>query len=137
MRISSAYGVIEIGHIYWSGPSWRASSALPRPQYLFQKYAFAELAGIAATSGNTTTRTSPAKRALTLRFGFKLRRAYSRSIWILQGRQSRYRVVHDHRQGSGLQLSKAYEAWLDPSNFDAAGHQKGRVEDFRKDFGAV
>jgi hypothetical protein len=29
-------------------------------------------------------------------------------------------------------LKNAYEAWLDPSNFDRDGNQKRRLEDFRK-----
>jgi hypothetical protein len=29
-------------------------------------------------------------------------------------------------------LKKAYEGWLDPSNFDNDGVQKKRIEDFRK-----
>lgn len=33
-------------------------------------------------------------------------------------------------------LFNAYEAWLDPSNFDALGRQKLRLEDFPTEFGA-
>jgi hypothetical protein len=33
-------------------------------------------------------------------------------------------------------LLKAYDAWLDPANFDAAGQQKRKLEDFRAEFGA-
>ena len=31
---------------------------------------------------------------------------------------------------------KAYEAWLDPANFDGDGQQKRRLEDCRAEFGA-
>ncbi|TIP03379.1 MAG: GNAT family N-acetyltransferase, partial [Mesorhizobium sp.] len=33
-------------------------------------------------------------------------------------------------------LRKAYEAWLDPANFDGEGRQKRRLEDFRAESGA-
>ena len=33
-------------------------------------------------------------------------------------------------------LARAYDAWLDPTNFDGDGRQKRRLEDLRSAFGA-
>ncbi|TKB69858.1 MAG: GNAT family N-acetyltransferase, partial [Mesorhizobium sp.] len=33
-------------------------------------------------------------------------------------------------------LRTAYEAWLDPANFDSDGQQRRRLEDIRAEFGA-
>jgi RimJ/RimL family protein N-acetyltransferase len=59
---------------------------------------------------------------------------YRRYEWKCHNRDTAWFSIIDKEWPA---LRKAYEAWLDPSNFDATGEQKRRLEDFRKDFGAT
>jgi len=131
MRIDSAFGVIEIGHIYWS-PLVARKPGATEAQYLFQKYAFDEL-GYRRYEWKCHNMNEPSKRA-ALRFGFKPEGVF-RQHFVFKGenRDTAWFSIIDKEWPA---LFKAYEAWLNPSNFDAAGHQKRRLEDYRRDFGA-
>jgi RimJ/RimL family protein N-acetyltransferase len=130
MRIDSAFGVIEIGHIYWS-PLVARKPAATEAQYLFQKYAFDEL-GYRRYEWKCHNLNEPSKRA-ALRFGFKFEGVFRQHLVFKGGnRDTAWFSIIDKEWPA---LSKAYEAWLDPANFDVTGHQKRRLEDYRMDFG--
>ena len=131
MRIDARFGVIEIGHIYWSALMARRPEAT-EAQYLFQKYALQEL-GYRRYEWKCHDSNEPSKRA-ALRFGFVFEGVFRQHMVFKGGnRDTAWFSIIDKQSPA---LAKAYEAWLDPSNFDAAGQQRRRLEDYRKDFGA-
>lgn len=126
MRIEPAFGVIEIGNIYWSSIIARKRAAT-EAQFLFMQYAFDGL-GYRRYEWKCNNRNTPSKRA-ALRFGFTFEGIFRQHLVVKgENRDSAWFSVLD---GEWPALKKAYLAWLDPSNFDADGKQKRRLEDFR------
>lgn len=131
MRIDPAFGVIEIGHIYWNSLMARTPAAT-EAQYLFQKYVFQDL-GYRRYEWKCHDMNAPSKRA-ALRFGFKFEGVFRQHLVFKGGnRDTAWFSIIDKEWPA---LSNAYEAWLDPSNFDELGGQRRRLEDYRKDLGA-
>lgn len=129
MRIDAAHGVIEIGHIYWSSLVARKPAAT-EAQFLFQKYVFQAL-GYRRYEWKCHNLNEPSKRA-ALRFGFTPEGVFRQHMIFKGGnRDTAWFSITDKEWPA---LRPAYEAWLDPANFDAAGEQRRRLEDFRKEF---
>lgn len=131
MRIDPAYGVIEIGNIYW-GPLISRKAAATEAQFLFMKYAFDQL-GYRRYEWKCNNSNGPSKRAAE-RFGFKFEGIF-RQHMIVKGvnRDTAWYSVIDKEWPA---LRNAYEAWLEPANFDGEGQQKRRLEDIRAGSGA-
>lgn len=127
MRIEPNHGVIEIGSIYW-GPLISRKPAATEAQFLFTKYVFDEL-GYRRYEWKCHNENAPSKRAAE-RFGFKFEGIF-RQHMVAKGanRDTAWYSIIDKEWPA---LKKAYEGWLDPSNFDRDGAQKKRLEDFRK-----
>jgi RimJ/RimL family protein N-acetyltransferase len=127
MRIEPNHGVIEIGSIYW-GPLISRKPAATEAQFLFTKYVFDEL-GYRRYEWKCHNDNAPSKRAAE-RFGFKFEGIF-RQHMVAKGanRDTAWYSIIDKEWPA---LKKAYEGWLDPSNFDRDGAQKMRLEDFRK-----
>lgn len=131
MRIDPANGVIEIGNIYW-GPLVSRRPAATEAQFLFARYVFDEL-GYRRYEWKCNNRNEPSKRAAE-RFGFKFEGIFRQHLVVKgENRDTAWYSIIDKEWPA---LKRAYEAWLDPANFDAEGGQKRRLEDFRADFGA-
>ena len=131
MRIDAAYGVIEIGNIYW-GPLISRKPAATEAQFLFMKYIFDDL-GYRRYEWKCNNRNEPSKRAAE-RFGFKFEGIFRQHLVVKgENRDTAWYSIIDKEWPA---LRKAYKAWLDPANFDAEGQQKRRLEDFRAGFGA-
>jgi RimJ/RimL family protein N-acetyltransferase len=126
MRIDTTYGVIEIGNIYW-GPLVSRRPAATEALFLFARHVFDDL-GYRRFEWKCNDRNEPSKRA-AIRFGFKPEGVF-RQHMIVKGenRDTAWFSIIDKEWPA---LRAAYEAWLDPSNFDADGVQKRRLEDFR------
>ncbi|WP_269932380.1 GNAT family N-acetyltransferase [Aminobacter sp. HY435] len=130
MRIDPTYGVIEIGNIYWSGIVARKPAAT-EAQFLFARYAF-DL-GYRRYEWKCNNRNEPSKRAAE-RFGFKFEGIFRQHMVVKgENRDTAWYAIIDKEWPA---LKQAYDAWLDPANFDAKGQQKRRLEDFRAEFGA-
>ncbi|HEY4191583.1 MAG TPA: GNAT family protein [Mesorhizobium sp.] len=127
MRIEPNHGVIEIGSIYW-GPLISRRPAATEAQYLFTRYIFDEL-GYRRYEWKCHNDNAPSKRAAE-RFGFKFEGIF-RQHMVTKGanRDTAWYSIIDKEWPA---LKKAYENWLDPSNFDSEGVQKKRLEDLRK-----
>jgi RimJ/RimL family protein N-acetyltransferase len=126
MRIDPANGVIEIGNIYW-GPLISRRPAATEAQLLFMKYVFDEL-GYRRYEWKCNNRNEPSKRAAR-RFGFKSEGIFRQHLVVKgENRDTAWFSVIDKEWPA---LRAAYERWLDPSNFDADGRQKQRLEEFR------
>lgn len=131
MRIDAAYGVIEIGNIYW-GPVISRKPAATEAQFLFMKYIFDDL-GYRRYEWKCNNRNEPSKRAAE-RFGFKFEGIFRQHLVVKgENRDTAWYSIIDKEWPA---LRSAYEAWLDPANFDGDGGQKRRLEDFRAEFGA-
>lgn len=128
MRIEPAFGVIEIGNIYWSSIIARKRAAT-EAQFLFMQYIFDEL-GYRRYEWKCNNRNGPSKRA-ALRFGFTFEGIFRQHLVVKgENRDTAWFAVIDQDWPA---LREAYLDWLDPSNFDAEGNQKRRLEDFRSE----
>lgn len=131
LRIDAANGAIEIGHIYWS-PKMARTRGATEAQFLFAQYALGEL-GYRRYEWKCNNRNLPSKRAAE-RFGFQFEGIF-RQHMIVKGenRDTAWYAMIDKEWPA---LARAYNAWLDPNNFDAEGRQIRRLEDLRGAFGA-
>lgn len=132
MRIDTAHGVIEVGHVYW-GPLMSRRPAATEALYLFAHYVFDEL-GYRRFEWKCHHMNEPSKQAAG-RFGFKSEGVFRQHLVFKGG--NRDTAWFSMIDGEWPALRRAYEAWLDPVNFDADGRQKQRLEDLRRDFGAI
>jgi len=128
MRIEPAFGVAEIGNIYW-GPTVSRTPASTEAHFLFARYIFDEL-GYRRWEWKCNNRNEPSKRAAE-RFGFSFEGVFRQHLVVKgENRDTAWYSIIDKEWPA---LRQAYEAWLDPANFDADGKQKRRLEDFRAD----
>jgi RimJ/RimL family protein N-acetyltransferase len=126
MRIDPAFGVIEIGNIYW-GPLISRKPAATEAQFLFTKYAFDEL-GYRRYEWKCNNANEPSKRAAE-RFGFKFEGVFRQHLVVKgENRDTAWYSIID-KEWPALRL--AYENWLEPSNFDSEGRQRRRLDEYR------
>jgi RimJ/RimL family protein N-acetyltransferase len=119
MRITPEHRTIEIGNIYW-GPAISRSRVATEANYLFAKYVFDEL-GYRRYEWKCDALNAPSRRAAE-RFGFTYEGHFRRAV-INKGR-SRDTTWFAMIDEEWPALKAAYERWLDPANFDAAGVQQ-------------
>lgn len=126
MRIDTAFGVIEIGSILWSGMMARKPAAT-EALYLFARHAFDDL-GYRRFEWKCDNRNEPSKRAAE-RFGFTFEGVFRQHMIVKgQNRDTAWFSMLDHEWPV---IRETFERWLAPVNFDADGHQKQRLEDIR------
>jgi RimJ/RimL family protein N-acetyltransferase len=131
MRIDPANGVIEIGHIYW-GPGMARTRGATEAQFLFARHVFGDL-GYRRYEWKCNARNAPSRRAAE-RFGFAFEGIF-RQHMVIKG-ENRDTAWYAMIDKDWPVLCDAYDAWLDPANFDGEGGQKQRLEDLRIAFGA-
>lgn len=131
MRIDAANGVIEIGNIYW-GPLVSRKPAATEALYLFARHVFDDL-GYRRFEWKCNDDNLPSKKAAA-RFGFTAEGVFRQHL-VVKGlnRDTAWFSIIDK---DWVALKPAYEAWLSPTNFDAEGRQKRRLEEFRAETGA-
>lgn len=125
MRIDPAHGVAEIGNIYW-GPKLSRTPGATEALYLFANYIF-EL-GYRRFEWKCNNDNEPSKRAAG-RFGFTHEGVFRQHM--VQKGKNRDTGWFSMLDSEWPALKAAYDAWLDPSNFDASGTQKRRLEEMR------
>jgi RimJ/RimL family protein N-acetyltransferase len=126
MRIDPANGVAEIGNIYW-GPLLSRKPAATEAQFLFMRYIFDDL-GYRRYEWKCNNNNEPSKRAAE-RFGFTFEGVFRQHLVVKgENRDTAWYSIIDSEWPA---LKRAYEAWLDPANFDATGQQIRKLEDFR------
>jgi RimJ/RimL family protein N-acetyltransferase len=131
LRIDPANGAIEIGHIYW-GPKMARTRGATEAQFLFAQYVLGEL-GYRRYEWKCNNRNFPSKRAAE-RFGFQFEGIFRQHMVVKgENRDTAWYAMIDKEWPA---LARAYNAWLDPANFDAEGRQIRRLEDLRETFGA-
>ncbi len=127
MRMDPANGVAEIGHIHW-GPLIQQTPASTEAFYLFAAHLFDEL-GYRRFEWKCNNRNEASKDA-ALRYGMMPEGVF-RQAGVVKGenRDTAWFSLLDHEW---TKAGRAMKLWLDPSNFDANGKQKKRLEDIRR-----
>jgi len=126
MRIEPADGVIEVGSITYS-PRLQRTPAGTEAMYLMMRRVFDEL-GYRRYEWKCNVLNAPS-RAAALRLGFRYEGLF-RQAQITRGRNrdtAWYSVIDSEWPA----LRAAFEAWLDPANFDADGRQRRSLASLR------
>ena len=121
LRIQPEHGSIEVGHLAFS-PLLQRTPAATEAMYLMMRQAF-EL-GYRRYEWKCNALNEPS-RAAALRLGFSFEGVF-RQAAIVRGRNrdTAWFAVIDNEWPA---LRAAFERWLDPANFDAAGRQRTRL----------
>jgi RimJ/RimL family protein N-acetyltransferase len=122
MRIDAGNGVIEIGNILW-GPAIARTRVATEALFLFATHIFDAL-GYRRFEWKCNNANEPSKRAAE-RFGFTFEGVFRQHMVVKgENRDTAWYAMLDREWPA---LRAAYEAWLDPSNFDADGRQLSRL----------
>lgn len=126
MRIDTANGVIEVGHICFS-PALQRRPEATEAQYLLMKHVFDTL-GYRRYEWKCHNDNAPS-HAAALRLGFSFEGLF-RQHMIVRGRNrdTAWYAILDHEWPA---LRSAFETWLSADNFDAEGRQRRRLQDCR------
>lgn len=127
MRFDAANRVIEAGSIMFS-PLMQRSTASTETIYLLSKYVFEQL-GIRRYEWKCNDLNAPSHKAAR-RLGFKYEGLF-RQHMILKGR-NRDTAWFSMLDSEWDVVKRAFEEWLNESNFDAEGRQKRRLEEIRE-----
>jgi RimJ/RimL family protein N-acetyltransferase len=126
MRIEPAHGVIEVGGITFS-PLLQKTRAATESMYLMMRRAFDEL-GYRRYEWKCDSLNAPS-RAAAQRYGFTFEGIF-RQVLVYKGR-SRDTAWFSIIDAEWPRIRAAFEAWLDPTNFNADGQQKRALSDLR------
>ncbi len=122
MRIDPAHGVIEVGHVLW-GPAIARGRVASEALFLHAAYVFDAL-GYRRFEWKCNALNAPSRRA-ALRFGFRFEGVF-RNHMVQKGR-SRDTAWFAMTDDDWPAVRDAFERWLEPANFDAAGRQRARL----------
>jgi len=122
MRIEPAHGVIEVGNVMFS-PALQRTRAATEAIYLMARYAFEDL-GYRRYEWKCNAQNEASRRA-ALRFGFAFEGIF-RQHMVVKGR-NRDTAWFAMLDAEWPARKRAFEAWLDPANFDAAGRQRASL----------
>ena len=127
MEIRPAMRVIEMGSIVYS-PALQRTAAATEAQYLLADYVFGKL-GYRRYEWKCNALTAPSMRAAK-RLGFTYEGTF-RQHMIVKGR-NRDTAWFSITDGEWPGVRAAFERWLAPENFDAAGKQKASLAEFQQ-----
>jgi RimJ/RimL family protein N-acetyltransferase len=122
LRIDPAMGVIEVGHLAFS-PALQKKPAATEAMYLMMRRAFEEL-GYRRYEWKCDSWNAPSCRAAE-RLGFRYEGTFRQAV-VMKGR-NRDNAWFSILDGEWPALKQAFEAWLDPANFEATGTQRRRL----------
>jgi RimJ/RimL family protein N-acetyltransferase len=122
MRLEPAHGVVEVGNILLS-PSLQRTTAATEAMYLMARHVFDDL-GYRRYEWKCNAENQPSRRA-ALRLGFSFEGIFRQHMVIKnRNRDTAWFAMLDHEWPN---RKRAFEAWLDPQNFDARGVQKNSL----------
>ena len=126
MRIDTAHRVIEVGNILYGTPLQRTPGAT-EAQYLLMRYVF-ETLGYRRYEWKCNALNAPSRSAAE-RFGFSFEGIF-RQHMVVRGRNrdTAWYSILDHEWPV---QKAAFEAWLQPDNFDTDGRQRRKLSDFK------
>lgn len=122
MRIDTANGVIEIGHVVYS-PRMQRTPLSTEVMDLLLNYVFEEL-GYRRVEWKCDSLNGPS-RAAAERFGFTFEGVF-RQLQVTQGR-NRDTAWYSILDSEYSVFNTAYQEWLAPENFDQSGHQSKKL----------
>jgi RimJ/RimL family protein N-acetyltransferase len=126
MEIRPAMGVIEMGNIVYT-PLLQRTAAATEAQYLMARHVFDDL-NYRRYEWKCNALNAPSRRAAE-RLGFTYEGTF-RQHMIVKGR-NRDTAWYAMTDGDWPAVKAAFEAWLRPENFDAAGQQRRGLASFR------
>jgi RimJ/RimL family protein N-acetyltransferase len=126
MRIDVRHGSIEVGWITFS-PRLKQTAAATESMYLMMRLAFDEL-GYRRYEWKCDSLNAPSRSAAE-RYGFTFE-GFFRNAVVYKGR-SRDTAWYSITDQEWPRVRFAFQAWLDPTNFDERGRQKQRLQDLR------
>jgi RimJ/RimL family protein N-acetyltransferase len=125
MRIDPAAGVIEVGGINYAPPLQRTPAAT-EAMYLMMRRVFDEL-GYRRYEWKCDSLNAPSRAAAT-RLGFRYEGMFRQAtVYKARNRDTCWFSILDSEWPA---LKSAFERWLDPGNFDAAGRQRHSLSSF-------
>ena len=126
MRIDAGNRVVEVGNILYGAPMQRTAGAT-EAQYLFARHVFEDL-GYRRYEWKCNAFNAPSRRA-ALRYGFVFEGIF-RQHMIIKGRNrdTAWFAILDSEWPT---IRAAFEAWLQPDNFDGGGRQKAGLAAIR------
>jgi RimJ/RimL family protein N-acetyltransferase len=127
MRMAPDHGVIEIGHI-WFAPNLQRTRTATEAIYLMASHAFDDL-GYRRLEWKCDALNERSRRAAE-RFGFTFEGVFRQHL-VVKGR-NRDTAWFSILDGEWPSVRAAFEAWLEPKNFDEAGRQRRSLADFRE-----
>lgn len=119
MRMDPANGVIEVGNILMT-PTLQRTTAATEAMHLMARHIFDDL-GYRRYEWKCNALNGPSRRA-ALRYGFTFEGIF-RQHMIIKGR-NRDTAWFSMLDTEWPARKAAFEAWLDPTNFDAEGRQR-------------
>jgi RimJ/RimL family protein N-acetyltransferase len=123
MRIKPAHGVVEVGNVLFS-PSLQRTRAATEAMVLMAGHVFDHL-GYRRYEWKCNAANEPSRRA-ALRLGFTFEGVFRQHMVVKgQNRDTAWFSMLDREWPA---RKRAFEAWLDPANFDAAGNQRQRLK---------
>jgi RimJ/RimL family protein N-acetyltransferase len=125
LRIAPEVGSIEVGHLSYA-PALQRTVASTEAMYLMMKRVFDDW-GYRRYEWKCDGLNAPSRAAAT-RLGFRYEGLF-RQLMVLKGR-NRDTAWFSILDAEWPAIRAAFEAWLDPANFDAAGRQRRRLESF-------
>jgi len=123
LRITPAVGVLEVGHLYFTG-RLRQSRAATEAMFLMMQRAF-DL-GYRRYEWKCDVLNAPSRQA-ALRLGLRFEGIF-RQATIYKGR-TRDTAWYAAIDADWPDLKQAFLMWLDPANFDAQGRQRVRLSE--------
>lgn len=127
MRADPANGVVEVGGVA-HGAAMARSPLSTEAHYLMARHVFEDL-GYRRYEWKCHDGNAPSK-ASALRYGFTYEGTFRQHM--LSKGKNRDTAWFSMIDGEWPVLKAAFEAWLDPANFDADGRQLRKLEDIRR-----
>ena len=126
LRIEPAHGCIEVGNIMF-GAGLQRTRAATEAIHLLARHAFEDL-GYRRLEWKCNALNAPSRRAAE-RFGFRFEGVFEQHMVIKgRNRDTAWYAITDRRWPD---VRAAFDAWLSPENFDAAGRQRRSLSQFR------
>jgi RimJ/RimL family protein N-acetyltransferase len=127
MRVKPQHGVIEVGNVLFS-PALRRSRAATEAMYLMARHVF-ETLGYRRYEWKCNAENEPSRRAAQ-RLGFTFEGIFRQHMVVRnRNRDTAWFSMLDREWPA---RKHAFEAWLDPKNFDQQGRQKHSLTEIRE-----
>ncbi|HXJ02183.1 MAG TPA: GNAT family protein [Micropepsaceae bacterium] len=127
LRIDSANGVIEVGHIHYS-PRLQRSRAGTEAMFLLMRYAFDAL-GYRRYEWKCDSLNAPSRRAAE-RYGFVFEGIFRQAM--VRNGHNRDTAWYSIIDQEWPLIRSAFEHWLAPENFDSDGSQRQSLRTMRE-----